>query len=691
MSGRTTVYLQSPSSASEPACYICFELDRSSRLTGCIGVTISPSGCTGGRDLLNATPLRVVNMTTDSWAAIKELAEQIVSRRPVFFVGSGLSFNCGYPSADGLAERILRELRLSKNDDRLEKDVRRYGLPYVVQYALSDARRDYRWIFTACFGPDRAPEQRRPWLTFKEAVNLYSLSYLGIPTGVPQLVLARLAREGLISEVITTNYDCALELACWSVGMDAIPSQPDEPICDVSACRQGFTVLNSKSYWNSPRFPSVLSIVKMHGGIEDVLNEYTEEKSWLADGGLVLAWEDLVSWSKSAWCRSLFYDRACSSLMVVCGFSAADPYLFGSFMQALTMRNSGLEDSKGSARCPGAAASNLAAIDPSPNVYLQTLAKLGIGHTTDEDGCPRAMVISQTPCGLESQCTDMATCAHWFDILDDSVSQEAEARDSRRKSAIMAGLFTDVYVAVMIRLIDSYLSTTGLSSYIDLFGCGEQAVVHARRAAQEIRCFLKKMDDNSRKYPGGFSRSQLFMKFLPQALVNSWVVSLPPESIAELDRWKCRKDFYVPFLANMKIVYVMLLFVAKLFDLAGKHQLGLVFHSDGSLELLAPHGSPICRRIVPVFTERLSEARSDGKKARDGLDVGVVGSLVRSRSFGLDRAVPQPTVLVLIGTRGTRVEDHSEVILDLKEVLHISSPNDLLRRLTQGIVKRATA
>ncbi len=621
----------------------------------------------------------------DGWAGVRTLAEQIVSRRPVFFVGSGLSRNCGYPSADDLAQRILEELKLPEDRDRLMTEAQRHGLPYVVQYALRHAGRDYPQIFTACFGPDRVPERRRPWLTLEEAVNLYSSSYLGLPTGVPQLVLARLAREGLISEVITTNYDCALELACWSVGMDRIPLQPAELICDVSACRHRFTVLNSKSYWNSPRFPSVLSIVKMHGGIEDVLNGSAGEKSWLADGGLVLAWEDLVSWSKSAWCRSLFYDRACSSLMVVCGFSAADPYLFGSFMQALTMRNSGSGGSNESECCSGAGGSNLMAIDPSPNVYLRTLAKVGIGHASHEDGCDPVTVMSQTPCALGSQCSDIAVCPYAFDI------RTAKVDATRWNYAIMAGLFTDIYVAVLIRVIGNYLSTAGLSSYIDLFGHGEEAVSRARRAVQTVHFFLEKMDNDSDEYPRDFSRSQLFMKFLPRALVNSWVVSLPPESVAELDHWKCRRDFYVPFLANMRIVYVILLFVAKLFDLACRYHLGLAFHSDGSLELLDLHGSLGCRRIVPVFAGGLWEGRSGGGKGRDGLDVGVVGGIVRSRLFGLQDAVPEPTVLVLMGREGTQVNDHLAAGLNLKQMLDISSPDDLLRVLTPRVAIRATA
>lgn len=624
----------------------------------------------------------------DGWAGVRELAEQIVSRRPVFFVGSGLSLNCGYPSADRLAKRILERLELPKNDDRLIKEGEGCGLPYVVQYALSDAGHDYPWIFTACFGPDRAPEQRRPWLTLEEAVNLYSPSYLGLPTGVPQLVLARLAREGLISEVITTNYDCALESACWSIGMDPVPLQPKELICDVSACRHRFTVLNSKSYWNSPRFPSVLSIVKMHGGIEDVLNESAGEKSWLADGGLVLAWEDLVSWSKSAWCRSLFYDRACSSLMVVCGFSAADPYLFGSFMQALTMRNSGSGGFKESECSSGVGGNNLVAIDPSPNVYVRTLTKLGIVHTDRGDGSDPVTVMSRTPCALGSQCRDMAVCPYAFDIFD---IRKAEIDKTRLNYAIMAGLFTDIYVAVLIKVIDNSLSTAGLSSYIDLFGHGEQAVSRARRAVQTVRFFLEKMDNDSDEYPRDFSRSQLFMKFLPRALVNSWVVSLPPESVAELDHWKCRRDFYVPFLANMRMVYVILLFVAKLFDLACRYHLGLVFHSDGSLELLDLHGSLGCRRIVPVFAEGLWDGRSGGSKGRDGLDVGVVGGIVRSRLFGLQDAVPEPTVLVLMGREGTQVNDHLAAGLNLKQMLDISSPDDLLRVLTPRVAIRATA
>lgn len=609
----------------------------------------------------------------NTWANVLQIAKHIVQRRPVFFVGSGLSRNSGFPGPTELMWNIREELKLCDKCDDKSPQTRCSGLAEIVQCARAVKGKPYSKILCSAFGGAWPARHRDPWLTLDESIQCYFEGTLPFPVTVPHVVIARLAREGLISEVVTTNYDCLLEFACWSTGMEQV--QPEAGSLDnnsilfsTTSCRKGFTVLNSKSYWNSLRLPSVLNIIKIHGGIEDAITQGNSNLSspqsgrvrrlqWKDECELVLAWEDLVDWRKSSWARPLFYDRACSSLMILTGFSAADPYLFSSFMEALTMRDSN----------EACSMLNLVAIDPGLNIHLRTLAKQG--NISNTDGAYHN-TLDRLPCQAsmsDALCPDSQMCPY-----GPVVQPEFDA------GSVVRGLYTDLYVAVCINILESNLESHGLETYIDILGGGEGAIRNAHKAVDIMAGFLSEMKDSTCSYPHGFSRSGLFMNFLPAALVNSVVASLPPKDIGQVANWKNREGFYVPMLEHMRNVYVIMLYVAQCFNKAKKDDCHIVLCQDGTIEEIIPGKAYACHRLLPLVVEGVEGTdRVDYRERRESFGQAErIANLMNTRLFGFHKSIPRATPIVLTGVNKTR-SGNSMNVLSLRDVVsgRIRLPN----------------
>ena len=588
-----------------------------------------------------------------------------MQRRPILFVGSGLSLNSGFPAASELAANIRRGLRSRGELDERADGILKCVLPEVVQYAKSVKGKCYSEILADAFGPAWPPHQRRPWLTLEESIKCHFENTLPFPVAIPHVVIARLAREGLISEIVTTNYDCLLEFACWSTGMEPHDAHShvvsgDSTLFHPSSCRDRLTVLTSKSYWGALRYPSVLTIAKIHGGIEDALEDAGDDGScpersgrtrmaWRGDCDLVLAWEDVVDWRKSSWARPLFYDRAYSSLMILTGFSAADPYLFGSFMEALTMRVPNAEKP----------AQSLIVLDPTSNVYLLTLAKQGEGTNQSNSG-QTSNVLTGPPCraeGAGSCCPDSATCPY---------APASGTQDDNRDA--MAGLYTDLYVAVSITILRNCLRSHGLETIIDLLGGDEAAISIALEAVDGVDTFLRRLAEDSAEWPPGFSRARLIMDFLPSAVANSWAMNLSPRDIGRVGQWRNRTHLYLPLLENLRAAYVILLYIAQLHDKAGRCGSCLIPCADGTVEVITPEGPRSYRRLLPVFVDMTGGPYHAHGRERAAADPRMAASLVRSRLFRFRRPVPEADPVVLTGIRPA-ADRPDVIVLGIKDVL----------------------
>lgn len=143
-----------------------------------------------------------------SWRQLAQYGRDIVEARPVASCGSGFSKNAGYPLAHQLARNIAKELGSISSEHRSD-------LAAVAQIA-----RNKNWsqakLAEGAFGKASPASKRAPWYTFDEHCERYVKNHANESISIPHIVLARLAREGFISEVLTTNYDSYIEFAYWA-------------------------------------------------------------------------------------------------------------------------------------------------------------------------------------------------------------------------------------------------------------------------------------------------------------------------------------------------------------------------------------------------------------------------------------------------------------------------------------------
>ncbi len=455
-----------------------------------------------------------------------KLADRIVKFRPVLFCGSGLSLNAGYPTASTLSHNILSHL-----DEKDQQTVRnRCDLAEVAQLALLK-KKSVADIAEYAFGDAFPPERRHPWYKLDEIIERYQRCPPAVTVSIPHLVIARLAREGLISEIVTTNYDCSLEHACWAVGMSRQGST-DNIHCPPTASKQYFQVLNRESYKDLIPDPSVFHIAKIHGCIDDILKKDKSNPTgfqWAHENNLAMAFEDLVSWNISDWAKSFFEDRVKSRYIIIAGFSGSDPYLFATMLECMRPLSPDSKDSK------------VYVLDPNPSTYLQTLAR---PETILSEGC----------C---SHCSDTSSLASPCPLY----IQLRQAKCNRsRNTSKMACLYADLYSATISNLLLYHLETTGLNTFMMMLGADNAAASH--RVKEDVKHFLKACFEPKHEFP--CSPQQALFTWLPKALTNLEVFTTPMHQITHIPLSWTRKDFYYPVSEGLESTYLLL---ASLFQI----------------------------------------------------------------------------------------------------------------------------
>ncbi|WP_437308392.1 SIR2 family protein [Sorangium sp. So ce388] len=131
-------------------------------------------------DLANLIPMTATHPTAATGGPKNKLAEFLKKRRPLLWVGAGLSVPAGIPASTELAARLWREHGTAPVP------------PVGDPYQLIDA-------FHARYGRGEL-----------EAALSHLVPSFAAPTGVHR-ALARLAKVGAFSAILTTNYDRLLE------------------------------------------------------------------------------------------------------------------------------------------------------------------------------------------------------------------------------------------------------------------------------------------------------------------------------------------------------------------------------------------------------------------------------------------------------------------------------------------------
>jgi hypothetical protein len=157
-------------------------------------------------------------------------------------------------------------------------------------------------------------------------------------------VLARLAREGLCTLQLTTNYDLLLEGAGRLAGFDLsecgrAPNPTDPPATYRLLARIGGPTDFSAS---GAGVRSAL-LVKIHGCAERYREAVDEKKTGGYLPSMVFTYREVQNWRKDSWSRDFLSTLLRTRTMVLCGYSIADPVLHDTFRtvyeEAMMQRN----------------------------------------------------------------------------------------------------------------------------------------------------------------------------------------------------------------------------------------------------------------------------------------------------------------------------------------------------------------
>lgn len=160
------------------------------------------------------------------------------------------------------------------------------------------------------------------WITgkkgFEELVKLFKINEFNNLTPTPaHRYIAFLAREGLIEEVITTNYDTLIEKAfrdTYGYKEENNKDDPAKPITSLEEYRNEGGNLYININGNKKR---CLKIYKINGCAKQHPKEHSER--------ILLTERQLQDWRDRFWAKDLFKDRLRSRTLLFSGFGSGEP------------------------------------------------------------------------------------------------------------------------------------------------------------------------------------------------------------------------------------------------------------------------------------------------------------------------------------------------------------------------------
>ncbi|MEO5367100.1 MAG: SIR2 family protein [Magnetococcus sp. WYHC-3] len=132
--------------------------------------------------------------------------------------------------------------------------------------------------------------------------------------------LVCLAREGVIGEIITTNYDCCIETA-WRESFD----QPTENRIGVVTNLDQYRDLSGKH--NQPGDLLIYKINGCAGAYEMALSGCSEPEKLRAAERIILTERQLQNFRNERWAQDLFCDRSRSRNIFFAGFGSEEPQI----------------------------------------------------------------------------------------------------------------------------------------------------------------------------------------------------------------------------------------------------------------------------------------------------------------------------------------------------------------------------
>ena len=192
-------------------------------------------------------------------------------------------------------------------------------------------------------------------------------------------VLARLAREDIMEEAITFNYDCGHEAGLKAEGFLRSPRTESG-----MQWRDHASVIADAAAHAELVRPGAFRLFKAHGSAERYRELATADEALAADT-IVIRRLQLASWRNDMWMRNAFRDRARNHVLLLIGFSGQDPVIYAEI-------ESVLQDVYNSAPADGMP--RVVVIDHEPDTStFRTLVKLGLGG---QDAPPGAVTQIRT-------------------------------------------------------------------------------------------------------------------------------------------------------------------------------------------------------------------------------------------------------------------------------------------------------
>ena len=145
-------------------------------------------------------------------------------------------------------------------------------------------------------------------------------------------VLARLAREGLCTLQLTTNYDLLLEGACRMAGFDLTEIGRAPNPADPSATYRLLARIGGPAdFLASGAGVRSALLVKIHGCVERYREAVESQDARRYLPSIVFTYREVQNWRKDSWSRDFLSTLLRTRTMVLCGYSIADPVLHDTF------------------------------------------------------------------------------------------------------------------------------------------------------------------------------------------------------------------------------------------------------------------------------------------------------------------------------------------------------------------------
>lgn len=247
---------------------------------------------------------------------LERLVKRLLARQVVPFLGAGVSYNAKLNDGSTPANttKMIHRLKcrlehVRSNGSCSEKRMARFlNNKSPTQQSMTNLSEMYLWT---C-GQEQVKELVCEVLMINRFTEL-------IPTNAHRFI-AFLARENLLPEVITTNYDTCLEAAYQDTFSPREVDEKDREKMAVSIASlnsyrthggKGQVTLNNEDY-------PCLKVYKINGCAKESLDGDRVQD-------ILLTERQLQEWGERGWARDLFRDRVRSRCFVFSGFGSAEP------------------------------------------------------------------------------------------------------------------------------------------------------------------------------------------------------------------------------------------------------------------------------------------------------------------------------------------------------------------------------